>query len=104
MLNPKVPPHSEEAEKSVIGAILLDSEAIVKVAEFLRPEHFYDPSHQSIFAAELSLYEDRSPIDLVTVSDKLGRQYPKLCKIGQRLFYQTGISPAFRGNVYLCLG
>ena len=71
MLNLKVPPHSEEAEKSVIGAVLLDSEAIVKVAEFLRPEHFYDPAHQSIFAAELSLYEDRSPIDLVTVSDKL---------------------------------
>lgn len=71
MVNPKVPPHSEEAEKSVIGAILLDSEAIVKVAEFLRPEHFYNPAHQSIYAAELSLYEDRSPIDLVTVSDKL---------------------------------
>ena len=81
MLNPKVPPHSEEAEKSVLGAILLDSDAIVKVAEFLRPEHFYNPSHQSIFAAELSLYENRSPIDVVTVSDKL-KKLKSLTEVG----------------------
>ena len=46
----KVPPHDLEAEKSVLGAILIDPSAINLVFEFLRPEHFYSPEHQLIFS------------------------------------------------------
>jgi len=79
--NIKVPPHSEEAEVSVIGAILIDQDAIVTVAEFLRPEHFYFESHSLIFKAILDLYEERSPIDIVTLTDKL-KKNKDLTKVG----------------------
>jgi len=69
-----IPPHSDEAEKSVIGACLLDKDAVVAVAEFLRPEHFYDEKHALIFKAILSLYEERSPVDIVTLTEKLKKQ------------------------------
>jgi len=71
MDNVKIPPHSEEAEASVLGALLIDKDAIIAVAEFLRPEHFYDDRNNLIFKAVLDLYEERSPIDIVTLTDKL---------------------------------
>lgn len=77
----KVPPHSKEAEKSVLGSILIDKDAIVQVAEFLRPEFFYENKHGDIFAACLALYEEREPIDLVTLSEQL-KQMKKLKKVG----------------------
>jgi replicative DNA helicase len=67
----KVPPHSEEAEVSVLGAILIDKDAIVGVSEFLKPEHFYEEKNRDIFSAILALYEAREPIDVVTVGEKL---------------------------------
>lgn len=70
----KVPPHSLEAEQSVLGAILIDKDAIVEVAGFLRPEHFYEKSHNLVFSAMLSLYEKREPIDLVTLSESLKKK------------------------------
>ncbi len=77
----KVPPHSEEAERSLLGAILIDKDAIVQVAEFLEPEFFYDSRHGDIFAACLQLYANRSPIDLVTLSEQL-KQMGKLKVVG----------------------
>lgn len=74
MNNPKIPPHSEEAEKSVLGAVLLDRDAIVKIAEFLRPEHFYYEANRHIFEAALGLYEQRAPLDVVTVSENLKKR------------------------------
>ena len=70
----KLPPNSIEAEMSVIGAVLIDTDAIVKVAEFLRAEHFYKDAHVHIFAAILDLYEKRQPIDLVTVPAALKKK------------------------------
>lgn len=70
-LNVEVPPNDIDAEKSVLGAILLDPDSLVKVVEFLKPEHFYKTSHKNIFAAILELYENREPADLVTVPDQL---------------------------------
>ena len=67
----KTPPHSSEAEASVLGAILIDKDAIIAVADFLRPEHFYDERNGKIFKAVLDLYEERSPVDIVTLSDRL---------------------------------
>lgn len=71
MADLKIPPHSEEAEKSVLGALLLDRDAVVAVVEFLRPEHFYDEKHQKIFSVIINLYQDREPVDVVTVTDRL---------------------------------
>ncbi|MCL5675707.1 MAG: replicative DNA helicase [Patescibacteria group bacterium] len=70
----KVPPHSLEVEQSVLGAILIDKNAVVEVAGFLLPEHFYENSHSLIFSAMLSLYEKREPIDLVTISEVLKKK------------------------------
>ncbi len=77
----KVPPQDLEAEKSVLGAILIDSSAINLVAEFLKPEHFYLPEHKAIFSAMLSLFEKQKPIDLVTIQDQLKHE-DNLKKIG----------------------
>lgn len=62
-----VPPHNLDLEVSVLGALLLDKDAIVKVVEFLRPHHFYRKSHADVFRTMLNLYEKREPIDMVTV-------------------------------------
>jgi replicative DNA helicase len=70
-VNPKVPPHDDAAEQSVLGAILLDKDAMVDVAEFLRTDHFYKESHARIFAAMLTLYESHEPIDVVSVTAQL---------------------------------
>ncbi len=67
----KVPPHSDEAEKSVLGSILIDRDAIVQVSEFLQPEHFYQAKHGDIYGAMIELFEAREPIDLVTLPQKL---------------------------------
>lgn len=69
----RVPPHNLEAERSVLGALLIDNDAIVKVAELLMPESFYDQSHQLLYEACQQLYEKSQPIDAVTLSDQLRR-------------------------------
>lgn len=66
-----LPPQNTEAEASLLGAILIDSDAIVKVADIVRPEDFYDERHARIYEATLSLYEKHSPIDVLTLSDQL---------------------------------
>lgn len=68
-----IPPHDLEAEKSVLGALLIDKDSIVKVVEFLRPSHFYRQAHESIYKAILNLFEKREPADLITVPSELKR-------------------------------
>lgn len=77
----RTPPHSTDAEASVLGALLLDKNAIVNIAEFLHPEHFYDTRNSSIYEAMVELYEAREPIDLLTVSERLRRK-KRLKEIG----------------------
>lgn len=67
----RIPPHSYDAEISVLGALLLDKDAVIAIAELLQPSDFYDDRHKMIFESILDLYEDRVPIDVMTVSDKL---------------------------------
>ena len=74
MVNPKIPPSDDTAEQSVLGAILIDKDAMIDVSEFLRPEHFYRDSHGYIFDSMLKLYEDHEPIDVVTVTAELKKQ------------------------------
>ncbi len=69
--NIKIPPHDETVEQSVLGAILIDKDAMVDVIEFLRPEHFYREAYGIIYEAMMALYERREPIDVVTVTSEL---------------------------------
>ncbi len=78
-------PHSLEAEKTVLGALLLDPDAIIKVSDLLSPEDFYDPVYRIIFAAIMGLYQKHSPIDFVTVSDAL-QGSDKLTALGGSAF------------------
>jgi replicative DNA helicase len=69
----RLPPQSIEAEQSVLGALLIDRDAVIEVAEVLHPDDFYRNQHGTIYAAVMELYERREPIDLVTVSESLER-------------------------------
>jgi len=84
-----IPPHSDEAETSILGSILIDKEAIVSVASFLLPEHFYNTANGQIYSACVDLYQDRKPIDLVTLREKL-KSKKILPKIGGSS-YLTGL-------------
>ena len=65
------PPQNTDAEASLLGAILIDGDAIVKIDDALSAEDFYDPKHARIYEAARQLYERRSPIDVLTLSDQL---------------------------------
>ncbi|MFN3704949.1 MAG: replicative DNA helicase [Thermoflexales bacterium] len=74
MAEPILPPHSVETEEAVLGSLLIDSEAILRVASFLSPEHFYLVKHQWIYDAMLHLHSQREPIDLLTVRNELDKR------------------------------
>jgi replicative DNA helicase len=69
----RLPPQSIEAEQSVLGALLIDHDAVIEVADFLRPQDFYRQINGIIYQAILELYERREPADIVTVSEALQR-------------------------------
>lgn len=69
--NLKIPPHSIEAEQSVLGSMIMDHEAVVVASEILRSADFYRPDHGEIFAAIMALYTTGSPVDLITIQNQL---------------------------------
>lgn len=69
----RLPPQNIEAEQSVLGSLLIDPDAIIKVNSFLSAQDFYREVHQVIYKAILALHDRRSPADLVTVQDELMR-------------------------------
>ncbi|MFB9279303.1 replicative DNA helicase [Cohnella cellulosilytica] len=71
MLYDRVPPQNMEAEQAVLGAILLEAEALVSAMERVKSEDFYSVAHQRIFDAMVSLNDDNQPIDLVTLASRL---------------------------------
>lgn len=66
-----VQPHSREAEQTVLGALLLDPDAVIKISDLLTPDDFYDPTYRIVYQAIFDLYQGHQPIDIVTVSNKL---------------------------------
>lgn len=64
-------PQNIDAEASLLGAILIDSDAVIKIADTLQPDDFFDAKHKRIFEAVLQLYEKRSSIDVLTLADQL---------------------------------
>lgn len=80
-MNTTLPPQNLEAERSVLGAILLDTEVLPEIAEILLPEHFYSPQHTLIFEAVMQLYQSSKPVDLVTLTSQL-KKNSKLQQVG----------------------
>jgi replicative DNA helicase len=68
----KVPPHSMEAEQSVLGGLLLDNGAADRIADFLSGDHFYSDAHRLLYNAIMQLIADNKPADVVTVAEALG--------------------------------
>lgn len=86
MANPqKVPPHDANAEKSVLGGMLIDANAVNNVAEILQPKHFYYPEHARIYEAILTLFDKSKPIDVVTLAAQL-KEEGQLKKVGGSSF------------------
>lgn len=71
MANLKLPPQNIEAEESVLGSLMIDKDAVVKVADFLSADDFYRPAHTKIYQAIISLYEKNQPIDILSLTAKL---------------------------------
>ena len=67
----KVPPHNLEAEQSVLGAMILDKDAIIDASEILVADEFYKEAHREIFTAIITLFNRNEPVDLVTLSHEL---------------------------------
>lgn len=85
----KLPPQNIDAEQSLLGALLIDKDAIVRIAEILNPLHFYrSEQHGKIYEAITELFEKREPIDLVTVTEKL-RQKEALDLAGGSAYLAT---------------
>lgn len=77
----RIPPQNIEAEQSVLGSLLLDKDAVIKIADTLYSDDFYEDKHRVIYQAVLRLYDERSSIDVLTVSNKL-EEGASLEKIG----------------------
>jgi replicative DNA helicase len=84
-VSPHVPPHNNEAEQSVLGAMLVNPNAIAVVLEALSPDDFYRESHRTIYRAILALYDRGEEVDVVTLSAQLERE-GVLVKVGGREF------------------
>lgn len=72
--NLRIPPQNIDAEQSALGALLLDKDAIIRVADMIYPEDFYRPEHGKIYEGMLTLFEKHIPIDLVTLSNILEKE------------------------------
>ncbi|MBX5464555.1 MAG: replicative DNA helicase [Clostridia bacterium] len=70
----RVPPQAIEAEEQVLGALLLDRDALVRVAVTLAPQDFYKEAHRLIYEAMLALFDRGQPVDVITLADELGRK------------------------------
>lgn len=81
----KLPPQDIDAEKSLLGCILIEKDAIIKVADIISPKDFYKDEHGEIFQAMCELFEERVPIDLISLSNKL-KDKDKLEEIGGKSY------------------
>ncbi len=97
----RVPPHSLEAEESVLGSMMLSPEAIAAVVEVLKAEDFYRPAHKKIYEAVLSIYARGEPVDAITCVEELKRSHT-LQEVGGPLYVynlvETVPTPPARGT------
>jgi replicative DNA helicase len=79
----KIPPHDDEAEESVLGSLMLDKDAVVKVVDILHPEDFYNEHNGLVYETILDLYNEQVPLDILNVSSRL-KEKKLLKQIGGR--------------------
>ena len=84
----KLPPQNIDAEQSVLGSILIDKNAIIKVADIIKPEDFYKETHRMIYETMIELYEKIEPIDVLSLSNKL-EEKNQLEIVGGRSYLAT---------------
>jgi replicative DNA helicase len=89
----KIPPQAIDAEKCLLGCLLIDKDAILKVADFLLPEDFYRGIHQIIYDVCLELFQKGEPIDILTVSNRL-EEKKLLEEVGGRAYLTELINSA----------
>ena len=70
----RIPPQELDIEKVVLGALMIDNDAFTVVSELLHPETFYDPRHQKIYNAILTLNMREQPVDIMTVCQELKQE------------------------------
>ena len=87
----RLPPQSTEAEEAVLGALLIDPDAVIRLAPILRPEDFYREKNGWLYEAILALHERREPVDFLTVCDELDRN-EQLDQMGGPAFITTLIN------------
>jgi len=98
----RVPPHNLEAEASVLGSLMLDRNAVVRVADFLRPDDFYLDHHAQVYRAALNLYDRSDPIDLLTLAAELEKMRV-LERVGGQAFLaelESGVPTAANVEYY----
>ena len=88
MPSEKITPQNLEAEQSLLGSLMIDKDAMIKVADLVRPEDFYKDSHGEIFSAMIDLFSKHEPIDILSLSTKLESK-KKLEMVGGRSYLMT---------------
>lgn len=73
-IDAKIPPQNVDAEKSLLGAVLIDEDVLADVSEIVKPKDFYDKNHDMIFDGMMRLYEKHKPVDMLTLTDELRRK------------------------------
>lgn len=91
MISEGLPPHDVEAEKAVIGSLLIDGESIFRIATFLKPEDFFMPENQKVYDVCLRLYQRSESIDQITVARELAR-LGKLDEVGGAAYLSHVVS------------
>ena len=81
----RIPPHDEVAEKSLLGALIINNDVLPDILTMIKPQDFYDEKHRIIFAAIVSLYDSHRPIDLLTLTAEL-KSKKQLDKIGKATY------------------
>ncbi|MBM3209993.1 replicative DNA helicase [Candidatus Saccharibacteria bacterium] len=70
----KIPPQNQEAEKSLLGAVLIDEDTLADISEIVHAKDFYEKRHATIYGAMIRLYEKHKPVDLLTLTEELRRK------------------------------
>jgi len=87
----KLPPQNIEAEQSLLGSLLLDKDAIIKIADIVHADDFYKDAHAKIFECVLELYEKHEPIDLLSLGNRL-EEKRLLERVGGRSYLSSLVS------------
>lgn len=81
----KVPPHNLEAEKSLLGALLIDNNAFIKVGDLIKPDDFYVDAHRMLFEVIVELFNKHQPLDVLSISNRL-EETNRLVHVGGRTY------------------